>query len=73
MSNEFKGCDSETVFKQVRSKLANAEERTLWGSMREEITRVGISGGISYLEGEFTRISAQLRREIERIKADQPL
>jgi hypothetical protein len=73
MSDNFKGCDSRTVFDEVRSKLTSAKERTLWGSMRQEMIRGGVNGATSYLEGEFARISAQLRREIDRLKVDQLL
>jgi hypothetical protein len=71
MGDDFKGSDSRTVFSTVRSNLKNAKERTLWSSMRQEIDRSGVNGAISYLEGEFARVSAQLRREIDRIKAEQ--
>jgi hypothetical protein len=73
MMDDFEGCDSNTVFRAVRSNLANAKERTLWGSMRQEIDRSGVNGAISYLEGELTRVSAQLRHEIDRLKTEQSL
>lgn len=65
----FQGCDAETVFREVASKVRSPEERTLWNRMLEEIKRNGVDGAVSYLEGEFTRVKEELSQELNRLKA----
>lgn len=65
MDPKFQNCNSEAVFRAVQSKVKSEEARALWGRMWSEIQRAGVSGAISYLEGEFTRAEEELDRELE--------
>jgi hypothetical protein len=57
-------------FAEVRRKTETEEARSLWNRLLPEIERNGISGAVTYLEGEFDRIGEQLDRELARIAAN---
>lgn len=66
----FDGCDSETVFRNVTAKAQSPEARTLWGRMLTELRRNGVDGSISFLEGEFSQLEADLTAELQRLKSE---
>jgi hypothetical protein len=67
----FEGCDAETVFSKIVTKVQSTEARTLWGKLLEEIKRNGVNGAVSYLETEFTQVKEDIRREIDRLKSEK--
>jgi hypothetical protein len=68
---EFNHCDTETVFKEVRTAAVTTEARSLWDKLESEINRNGVDGAVSYLEGELRRIEETLTRELARLEVEE--
>jgi hypothetical protein len=64
----FRECSSEHVFAKITSQVSTPELRALWARMQEEIRRQGVEAAGSHLGGDFTRLKAELGKELAAVE-----
>lgn len=65
----FDHCDAEHVFGEVEKRVDSPQLRTLWHRLHSELRRTNVGAALTYLDGEFARLTQEFARELDRAQS----